>query len=121
MRRNILTNQSGFSIIEVLIGATVFMIGFGALVLMLNNVFAKFSIEELQVANVTSQKVMAETILAGDTIPCDSSIVCSGLRLNVKKTVIVEENLARVSVSVFRESTGKRLVKLYNEFVIAKE
>ena len=114
-------NDSGFSIIEVLIGAVVFMIGFGSLILMLNNVFLKFSVKELETANNLGQSLMVETTVGGDTTRIDSTIVSSGMRMKVVREISVNENLLAVDVTVTRESTGKEIVRLYNEVLLPEK
>ena len=119
--RKMLKDDSGLSMIEVLIGATVFMIGFGVLVLMLNNVFLKFSVRELELANNLGQQLMTETIVAGDTTTIDSTIEYSGLRMLVLRKVTVDGNRMIVDVTVTRESSNKELIHLYNENFVPEQ
>ncbi|MEW6413254.1 MAG: prepilin-type N-terminal cleavage/methylation domain-containing protein [Candidatus Zixiibacteriota bacterium] len=115
---NVLNNDKGFSIIEVLIGATVFMLGFGVLVLMLNNVFLKFSVRELELANNLGQQLMTETLVAGDTTSLDTTIEYSGLRMVVVRDVSTDNDRLSVDLAISRESSGKELIHLYNEIFI---
>ena len=119
--KNYLNNNSGFSIIEVLIGAVVFMIGFSLLIAMLNNVFVKFSTKEMkQASNIANEQLIA-TVQNKNDVNIDTTIIKSGIRYKLIQQAEIEESLAKITISVSRLKTNKELIKLYNEFIISEE
>lgn len=114
-------NDSGFSIIEVLIGAVVFMVGFSLLIGMLNNIFVKFSTEEMKQASIIAKEQMIYTLHLKNTNDIDSVIVKSGIRYTMEKAIQIDNKIAKVTISVSRTKTQKEIIKLYNEFIIPEK
>ncbi len=120
MKKHI-NNNFGFSIIEVLIGAIVFMIGFSLLITMLNNVFVKFSTKEMKQASDIASEQMYYSLYSHNTNNLDTIIVKSGISYKLIKNIKNENNLAKVTISVARAKTNKEIIKLYNEFIIPQK
>ncbi|MEE9441409.1 MAG: prepilin-type N-terminal cleavage/methylation domain-containing protein [candidate division Zixibacteria bacterium] len=117
MTTNIIKNQDGVTIIEVLVGAVVFMIGFSILVFMLNQMISNYSVNDLTSATRLASKSMEMTITYQDTISYDSTINVSNIDFGVKKTVQIDNDLAKIYINVARSSTKKELCSLYGEFI----
>ncbi|MEW5994043.1 MAG: hypothetical protein AB1744_06570 [Candidatus Zixiibacteriota bacterium] len=116
-----LRKDSGFTIIEVLVGAVTFMIGFSILVALLNSTLVKFSVKEIELAgNLAQEQMLIATALA-DTTSYDTTVIRSDLRFAVAKRVEVGDRLARISIAVSREKTGTELIELYNEVVLPEK
>ncbi len=117
MKKSPLSKSSGFTIIEVLVSAVVFMIGFSILVTLLNTTLNKFSIQELEQASCIGEDFMNHTIVMKDTINLDTIINRSGIKFKVTKQIQIDNDLARISIHVFRETSGELVIDLYNEFI----
>ena len=118
--KKVARNTSGLTIIEVLISAVIFVVGFSIFVLMLSNTLSKLSVKETELATKTAEQFMMQTIYGSDTTALDTTVSRSGLSLQVHRQVTLEAQLARISVRVVRNQTGKELLHLYNEAIIPK-
>lgn len=118
--KKILLNNSGFSIIEVLIGAVVFMLGFTTMVLMLNNVFIKFSTKEYISAQQLANTYMLQATTQNDLNFTDTTIERSDIQFRVIKAVDINDNLAAIRIGVYRLKTNKEIITLYNEVYLVK-
>jgi type II secretory pathway component PulJ len=118
MDRGILCRQEGFTIIEVLVSAIVFMIGFSILVFMLNQAITRYSIGDITRANNIGKSVMENSFASRDTITLDTIIVVSQVSYRLQKEVRLEDNLAAVTITVGRERLDKELCRLYGEYAI---
>lgn len=113
-------NNKGFTLIEVLIGAIVFMISFTTLIIMLNNVFIKFSTKEYITAQQLARNYMAKTITNQECSYSDTTIEISGITFRIIRAVDKMNNYAQIRLSVFRLKTNKEIIKLYDEIPLSK-
>jgi Tfp pilus assembly protein PilV len=118
MTRRILASQSGLTVIEILIAAVIFMIGFSTLIMLLNSTLVKFSAKEMLQADQVSAEIMTRTLAQKDTISIDTIITRSIVTFRVERRVSIRDNLAGVSVSIYRERQNRRIVELYDAFVL---
>lgn len=114
----VLGSQRGFMLVEVLVSAAVFMIGFSVLVFMLERMIVGYSAEEITTATNLATSVMEQTLAARDTVGIDTTLMIGEIRYRIDKKVNLKNGLAAVEVQVSRERTGKELCRLYAELVI---
>ncbi len=112
------SSQSGFTIIEVLISAVVFMIGFTTLVSLLNSTMLNFSTKELLAGSCAAQRTMLAAVSSGDTTSCDTVTENSGLKFRIVKSAVVTDRLVKVRVTASRLKKSKEVIELYDEFVM---
>jgi Tfp pilus assembly protein PilV len=115
-----LRNCAGFTIVEVLVAALVFVVGFSVLVNLLNSTLIKFSTEGITEASLLAHEIMTETTATEDTTSLDTLIRGSHLSWRVNRTVCVDSKLAQVTVSVYREKRDKKMIELYNAFILSE-
>lgn len=108
--------QKGFTIIEVLVGATVFMLGFSLLVFMLNQMITRQSIRDITTATHLASESMERAMVFHDALPFDTTITVSGIAYRLEKNVHVDSSMAAVTVQVFRVREPKELCRMYGEF-----
>lgn len=121
MKRTILGNQSGLTIIEVLISAVVFMIGFSLLIALLNTTLVRLSTKETELANRLAEERMLLAIEHQETENLDTTITRSGLRFAVHREIQSEGNIAAVSIAIARQNRDKTIIELYNEVRTSKK
>jgi type II secretory pathway component PulJ len=112
--------EQGFTLIEVLIAAVVFMLGFSLLVVLLNNTLVRTSSEELILASDIGREFTLRAITLADTSACDSLVQRAELHFRVVKQVEIDGQLAKLSVTVYRQKTNKQIVNVYDEFLFSK-
>ncbi len=115
------SQQAGFTLVEVLIAAVIFMVGFSILIGLLNSSLNKFSIKEMQLANNLARSTMTSTLAMADTAFLDSVVERSNISFRVRRSVEIGDGLASVLVTVSREKNNKKIIELYNAFLIAHE
>ncbi len=115
-----LKSQKGLTIIEVLISAVVFVIGFSLLIALLSNTESRFSIKELTDADRIGHEIMVTTTTLAVTTPLDRVIVQSGQKFRVRRQSVVEDGLAGVTVTVSRVGSGKVILELYDAFQVSE-
>ena len=103
---------------EVLVGATVFVIGFSLLIALLNSTLLKFSSEELILATATAESEMIRTVAEGDTVSSATTVTNGEMRFKVVREITRKETLFTVSLKTYRLNRDTELVYLYNEFSI---
>ena len=113
--KRVLINSRGFTIMEVLISATVFMIGFTTLIALLSSTLSKFSTKELIVARNLACEYMNQATIELDITPIDTVITRSEMSFHVKQTINRDDNLVKLQITVTREKSEKVIVDLYNE------
>ncbi len=118
MSRSILTSQSGLTVIEILIAAVIFMVGFSTLILLMNSSLVRFSAKELMQADQLAQEMMTRTLADRDTTSIDTVITRSRVAFRVERRVSIAEHLAGVSLTVYREKQNRKIVELYDAFVL---
>ncbi|MCK5126281.1 MAG: prepilin-type N-terminal cleavage/methylation domain-containing protein [candidate division Zixibacteria bacterium] len=121
MNSEILKNEQGFTIVEVLVGAFIFMLGFSVLIFMLSQLMVNYSVDEISTANRIAQNNLEMVIVSHDTISQNLVVIQSNVKYSVMKRVTVSDNLAKVNVEVKRHSKEKILCRLYYEFAIPAE
>jgi len=115
-----LLRQDGMTVIEVLIAAIIFMAGFSTLILLMNSTLIKFSAREILQADNLAEEVMAKSLADQDTTSTDSVFEVAGVAYRVTRNVGIEPDLAGISVTVYRAKQSRKIVKLYDAFVIHK-
>jgi Tfp pilus assembly protein PilV len=121
MRCRRLPVQSGFTIIEVLIAAVIFMIGFSLLMSLLSSTILRFSTKEILAATNTAQQVMLYAVSASDTTSCDTVLENSGIRFRVIRQATVTGGLACMQVAVYRLKRSDEIIRLYDEFTVSEK
>jgi len=121
MIRQQLRSEGGLTIIEVLISATVFIIGFSIMIATLANLTSRLSVDELTTASQIAEDVVITTSELMDTTDLDTTIIRSEIAYLVERWVDVADGLAKVSVTVSRKNKSRVLVELYSEFVRPEE
>ncbi len=112
-----LHNQAGMTVIEVLIAAVVFMVGFSTLILLMNSSLVKFSASELLHANNLAHEIMTISTAATDTTHVDTVITRSGIAYRVTQQATVTDGLVGLSISVYRHKHERKIIELYDAFV----
>ncbi len=121
MSEKLIKSEQGFTIIEVLVGAFIFMLGFSVLIFLLSRLMVDYSVDEASTANRIAQNSLELTIASGDTISFSYSEVVDNVKYNIIRKVAVENNLACVNIEVNRETTNKVISRLYHEFYIYED
>ena len=119
--RSILRQESGLTIIEILVSVVIFMIGFSTVIALLDSSLVKFSTRELVLADNVSDEIMTMTIAFQDTTSLDTLVTRSQLHFRVRRGIELDGSLARVILSVSRERTNKKIVELYSVFRVREE
>ncbi len=112
-----LYDQAGMTVIEVLIAAVVFMVGFSTLILLMNSSLVKFSASELLHANNLAREVITISAAARDTTSIDTVITRSGIAYRLTRQVTVSDNLVGLSITVYRHKQERKIIELYDAFV----
>lgn len=118
MKPWILNRQEGFTIVEVIVSAIIFMIGFSILVFMLNQAFTKYSVKDMTTATHIGSGIMERSLAARDTVDLDTVVVASEISYRVKKVVRLDNDLAAITVTVKREKKAQELCRFYGEYTI---
>lgn len=116
-----LKNQSGFTILEVMIAATVFMIGFAVMISLLDTTISRASTKELFISSSIADEMMIETMHVKDTTSLDTVITQGNISYDVKKISRVHDKLIEINIIVTRKKTGKKLIELHNEFILSEK
>lgn len=111
-------NQRGMTIIEVLVAAAVFMIGFSLLIALVSNSTAKFSTRELTFGRYLAKQAITLSQARSDTLSTDSTVQMSGLQFSVARRIELDGRLAMIRVTVTRTKTGSLLADFYSEYVL---
>lgn len=111
-------NQHGMTIIEVLVAAAVFMIGFSLLIALVSNSTAKFSTRELTLGRYLAKQAISLSQARSDTLSADSTVQMSGLQFSMARRIELDGRLARVRVTVTRTKTGSLLADFYSEYAL---
>ncbi len=111
-----LQNQAGFTILEILVGALVFMIGFSIVIGVLNGTLAKLHVDELTQAGAVGQMVMEQTIAVKETSTLDTIVVRNTRQFRIIRSVQVADVCAVVDLTVSRHGSRRVLLRWYYEF-----
>jgi Tfp pilus assembly protein PilV len=119
--RKLIAQQSGMTVIEVLIAAVIFMVGFSTLILLMNSTLVKFSAKELLQADNLAHEMMIRSLADHDTTLLDSTILRSKGAYRVTRQAIVSDGLAAISIVVYRDRQDRKIIELYNAFIIREQ
>jgi len=119
--RRLARNEEGFTLIEVLISAAVFMIGFSILIAVLSTSLGKISTKETNLASCIAREYMTISCISEPLHSSDTTVCRSEICLDLKRIVTDKEGLVGIRVMVNRQVTGKNLVDLYCELAKSKE
>lgn len=111
-------NQRGMTIIEVLVAAAVFMIGFSLLIALVSNSTAKFSTRELTLGRYLAKQAVTLAQAGSDILSADTTVQLSGLQFTVARRIELDGRLAKVHVTVTRTKTGSLLADFYSEYAL---
>ncbi len=117
----IVTQESGFTIIEVLIASTVFVVSFTVMVTLLDTTINRFSNEDLAVGTNIAEAFMMTSLALQETTTIDTILTVGGVSYSVSKKAIITDDLAKVTITVHREKTKRKIIELYNEFLLPKK
>ncbi|MEZ5359632.1 MAG: hypothetical protein R3F48_12505 [Candidatus Zixiibacteriota bacterium] len=115
-----LKNDSGFTILEILVGASLFFLGFSILVFLLSRMIVNYSIDDISTANRIASNYMETTIATRDTLSFTAFEIENNVKYQVEKTTQMDNSLACISIKVKRHSRIKVLSELYYEFSTAE-
>ena len=115
------SRQSGFTLIEVLIAATTFLVGFTLIIALLNQTVTKLSVQELETAREIATDEMFHVLALHDSTSVVFVLKRDDLSYRVSRVTTVDSPLVAVDITVAREKTGKELISLYNAFVISPQ
>jgi len=118
MKRTLLTRQGGMTVVEILIASIIFMVGFSTLILLMNSTLVKFSAREIVQADSLAEEIMTKSLADRDTTSFDSTIERGRVAYRVTRRSTVEEGLAGLSVTVYRAKQDRKLIELYDAFVL---
>jgi Tfp pilus assembly protein PilV len=105
----------GMTIIEVLIAATVFMIGFTIMTFLLGQIVEKYSSKDIVIANQLAQSTMNRTLITNDFTSLEKIDVVSGVSYKIERLIEIKDNLVKLRIVISRHKTNKTLVTLYDE------
>ena len=112
-----IANDSGFTLVEVLVSVVLFMIAFVTIVSLFDSTLNRISVKELRTASELAEETLNAALVGSDTTSYDSTMSANGVLFGVERTVVVSDGLKAVTVVVSREKTGKRIVELYDAVV----
>ncbi len=120
MNNQLLNKENGFTIVEVLVGAFIFMLGFSVLIFMLSRLMVNYSIDEISTSSRICQNHMEMAIVSKDTNSYSIVERNENITYSVTKRVVIENNLAKVNFEVKRRMKDKVLCRLYYEFNVCE-
>jgi len=112
---NRIKNQSGLTIIEVLIASATFMIGFTIMAFFLGEIVSKYSSKDKIIAYNLARQYMETTLVSGDFTDLNETKTKSGVSYKIERMINKKDNLIEIRINISREKSGKLLVSLYNE------
>lgn len=121
MRQSIIDDESGLTIIEVLMSAVVFMTGFSLLIALLNGTLVKLTTQDIDTAAAIGQQYVRMISLDNDTLDLDTIVVLSKRKYEVNRQVGSDGPLKKIRVTVTRVTDNRKLIDLYNEFVVPEK
>ncbi len=114
-------SEKGFTIIEVLVGAFVFMLGFSVLIFMLSRLMVNYSVNEISTANRIAKNHLEVTIAERDTVSFSTCEVVNNIKYRITKNVSCYNHIASVNIEVKRKTKDKVLCRLAYEFGISED
>lgn len=115
-------SEVGLSLIEVLIGSLVFMVGFSILIAFLSSATEKISQADLIEAMNLAEEVILESRSGETVVEIDESERLRGEKLfRITKTIERKGNFVSVRVEVKRRNQRLNLADVYYEFQSPEE
>lgn len=118
MKRALLKQQDGMTVVEILIASIIFMVGFSTLILLMNSTLIKFSTREIVQSDSLAEETMARSIAHRDTTSFDSTIERGGVAYRVTRTSTVGDGLVGMNITVYRAKQNRKIIELYDAFVL---
>ena len=110
-----ITDQSGLTLLEVLIASSVFMIGFTIMVFLLNQMQGRFSSKEMVLAYQLARQELEKTLASNEFESTTRTEIRSKISFLVEQKIIENDGLVSIRINVTRAKTGKQLITLYDE------
>jgi len=85
---------------------------------LMNSTLVKFSARELLQAGQLAHEVMTQSLADQDTVTFDSTLVRSGISYWVTRQATLTDNLAGITVTVYRQKQDRKVIELYDAFVV---
>jgi type II secretory pathway pseudopilin PulG len=115
--KTLANSESGFTILEVLVAATVFLVGLSLMISLLNTTLARLGSEDLVVAGAIAETSLQSALGVADAPSVDSVVVASGKKYQLRRSVTRENGLVSVMVSVQRYKQTRAITTLYGETI----
>lgn len=110
--------ESGFTILEVLVAATVFLVGLSLLISLLNTTLGRLGTDDLEAAGALAKSAILTASVGTDAAAVDTVLVCSGKKYHLHRTITTNGRLVGVMVTVQRHKQTRLLVNAYAETAI---
>jgi len=110
-----LKQQEGYTILEVLIAATIFAVILIPMLALLGNVLNKYSSSDLILALNIAQEEMERTLHNREFESAEKEINQNNIHWKIKKEIKEIEKLLQIRIEVSRVKDGKVLADLYTE------
>lgn len=110
-----MNSTRGFSLIEILVASSVFIIGFTLLMFLLNNMTQQLSFKDTLIAKNLATKYMDRALLTNDLASQEFIEEVISVKYRVNQSVVISGKLAAIEIVVIRQSSGKILIELYSE------
>jgi len=85
---------------------------------LMNSTLVKFSARELLQAGQLAHEVMTQSLAEEDTTTFDSILIRSGISYRVTRQSTVTDNLAGITVTVYRARQDRKIIELYDAFIV---
>lgn len=120
MRLSQLKRESGLTLVEVLVGAVIFMVGFTSLTAMLGIVTERLSARDLMLAQSISEEYIQTAELAHRIEPGsgDDFVTRNDIVFRVHWQVTADSLINTVDVEVCRRLNNRSLIRMYYEFSV---
>lgn len=116
-----LGSQSGFTIVEVLIASTVFVISFTVMVTLLDKTINRFSAKDLTLGTNIANDIMLTSLATCDTTSYEINMNQGSVSYRISKKTVVQNDLALITVEVKRDKSERKIISLYNEMLLTKK
>ncbi len=117
----ILSNQSGLTLVEVLVSAIVFMLGLSIMVVMIGNATEQYSARDMILASNIGEELLQVYSSQPNEQIIDTVINRSGLAFRLTGSIYRRDELLALHLSISRVKKEKQLLELYYEFSPTKE
>ena len=120
-RAAVLVDNRGFTVMEVLVAATVFIVGLSITIGVLNSSLVRLSTRELILASSAAAEVLVCAENQCDFRTIDTVVSRGGISFRLHMQSVVIGNLTSVRLRVFRLSTDKLILDLYDEYQLREK